>query len=108
MPLTPIFEVSLKYILFLKLFKHYNLSLVEEIKEWNVTKNCGNGKGSGQFENSSRYPVMTRNGNTQRHIFSIKIGLLIVFFYFSIENQPKTKCEGSIFENKSDFRIFTQ
>ena len=51
---------------------------------------------------------MTRNGKTQRHIFSIKIGLIIVFFYFAIENQPNTKCEGSIFENKTDFRIFTQ
>ena len=48
--------------------------LVEGMREWNVKKDCGNGKGSDKFENSSRSPVMTPNGKTWRHVFSIKRG----------------------------------
>ena len=44
------------------------------MREWNVKKDCGNGKGSDKFENSSRSPIMTPNGKTQRHVFSIKRG----------------------------------
>ena len=75
------------------------------MREWNVKKDCGNGKGSDKFENSSRSRVMTPNGKTYRHIFSIKSGCELTFFIFHMRISRKLYVKEAFLKTKLSFQF---